>query len=688
MMAKMNESELITLIDSMEKDAVINQETFITENEDLLRRYQREPYGTEVPGRSRVVSNGVQDTVESDMPSLVRAFLGSSEIFKFTPNSNNPNDVAEAEEKTLYIDWLIRKQPNSFRVHHGFLKDICIQKMGVLKYFFEETEKTEEHPYKGVSVDELQEIVDSLATGSGEREIDIVSKSEFNELNEFDVTFRLKVKRQEIRIIGIPVESFLVSQNATEIDDSPLVGDTVSKTRGMLLAEGHSKDLIDKLPQTFNNGSIDGSTMKQIRFSDEGGADNTSFANWSNEWVEISDLYVMIDYDGDGIPERRHIQKSGDVILVNEAFDHVPYAMASGILMPHKAIGKSRAEIAAPFAEIDTALQRQMLDNGYIHNNPKTGVNEKVNLDDLLNDSIGGVLRVKGGENPGNHVYPIQIPFIGDKTMLLMQHMSALKAESLGSTMSSQGLNVDQINNETATRFEGVRDAAQGKIELVARVIAEVGYRKLYEGIAWMVSHYQTTEREFMILGKEFASNPSKWKYEHVVHSEIGLGAGDNDKIVENMTGLWSIQQSLKAQGSPLVDAVKEFNTLNKLTKALEIKNVNSFFNDPNEPDDLLMAENEALNKMVGELQQQLQQLQNPLAEAETIKQQAFLAKAQSDAQINVAKLAQDNQQFNATLAQNQEKIAAQIKKQEEDFIAKLTELELKYSKDVPGAIV
>ena len=687
-MAKMNELDLMTLIDAMEQDAVVNQNAFISDNEYLLRRYQREPYGTEVPGRSQVVSNGVQDTVESDMPSLVRAFLGSSEIFKFSPNSNNPKDVQEAEEKTLYVDWLIRKQANSFRVHHGFLKDVCIQKMGVLKYFFEETEKTEEHPYKNISMIELEEIIDSLAVGDGEREIDIVSRGEVNEEGEFDITFKVKVKRQEVKIIGIPIESFLLSQNATDIDDASLVGDTVAKTRGMLLAEGHSKDLIDRMPQSYNNGSIDGSTMKQIRFSDEGGLDDGSFSNWANEWVQISDLYVMVDYDGDGIPERRHIQKSGDVILVNEAFDHVPYAMASGILMPHKAIGKSRAEIAAPFAEIDTALQRQMLDNGYIHNNPKMGVNEQVNLDDLLNDSIGGVARVKGKDNPGQHIFPMQVPFIGDKTMLLMQHISALKAESLGSTMSSQGLNVDQINNETATRFEGVRDAAQGKIELVARVIAEVGYRKLYEGIAWMVSHYQTTEREFMVLGKELRTNPANWKYEHIVNSEIGLGAGDNEKIVENMTGIWSIQQSLKQQGSQLVDEVKEFNTLNKLTKALEIKEVSSYFNDPSQPDELLVAENEALSKMVAQMQQQLEQMQNPLAEAETIKQQAFLAKAQSDAQMGVAKLTQDQEQFNETMRQNQQKIDSQLKKQDEDFIAKLTELELKYSKDVPGAIV
>jgi len=55
---------------------------------------------------------------------------------------------------------------------------------------------------------------------------------------------------------------------------------------------------------------------------------------------------------------------------------------------------------------------------------------------------------------------------------------------------------------------------------------------------------------------------------------------------------------------------------------------------------------------------------------------------------MGVAKLTQDQEQFNETMRQNQQKIDSQLKKQDEDFIAKLTELELKYSKDVPGAIV
>ena len=681
-MAKMKEHELLTVLGGMVNDAVSNKDRFISENEELLRRYKGELYGNEVPGRSSVVANDVKDTVESDMPSLVRTFLGSGPIMKFQPtNPSNQDEVEEAEEKSAYVDWLIRGQQDSFRVQHGFLKDNLIQKMGVLKYFFEETKNTEEHSFKGVDQFELQEIFDSLKQGSGARTVEITQQDQQVETGEFDITFKVTIERQEIKIIGVPTESFLLSQNSSDIDEAILVGDEVSKTRGELLAEGFSRKEVSQLSQVSSDPN-DRSTMNQIRFEDEGGDDDQeAFRQWANELVQIQDLYVKVDFDGDGIAERRHIQRSGDVILVNEAFDHVPYAMSSALLMPHKAIGQGRAEQVTKTAAIKTALQRQMLDNGYMVNNPKFGVNANVNLDDVLSDKIGGVVRVKGETNPGQNVFPFAVPSIAQESLLLLQHMDQLKAAAVGTQMASQGLNADQIGKETATRFEGVEQAAMAKIELVARVIAEVGYRKLYTGIAWMVTRFQDTEREFSVLGKGLKSNPSKWKFDHQLVSEVGLGAGDNEAIVDNMTGIYNVQQQLLAQGSPLVDQVKIFNTLNKLTNALELKDTSQFFNDPNEPDQLLLAQNEQLNQMVLTLQQQLQAAQNPLAEAEAVKREGEIAIAQGKLQLEAAKLEEDRRQFDIEAAQKG-------RQHQDDTALKLTDMELKSGKNVPGSVV
>jgi hypothetical protein len=196
-----------------------------------------------------------------------------------------------------------------------------------------------------------------------------------------------------------------------------------------------------------------------------------------------------------------------------------------------------------------------------------------------------------------------------------------------------------------------------------------------------LVSRYQDTKTEFRVLGKALTVNPKSWKYSHNIESNVGLGAGDNEKLVAARQGIYTIQQQLKMAGSQLVDESGIYANLTGLLDGVGINKSEGLFNNPEEPDELLKAENEQLNQMVLQQQEQLQAMQNPLAEAEQIKQEAFLVKAQSDAQIKVAQLQSDNEQFQATLL-------ADAKKQNEDMAARLTELELKYNTDVPGAVV
>ena len=211
---------------------------------------------------------------------------------------------------------------------------------------------------------------------------------------------------------------------------------------------------------------------------------------------------------------------------------------------------------------------------------------------------------------------------------------------------------------------------------MIARNYGETGFRKLYEGIAWIVSRYQDTEQEIRVLGKALTVNPKSWKYKHHVQSNVGLGAGDSEKSLQSLQGIYGIQQSLIQQGSTLADEKDVYNTLARMVEGIGFPRVNEFFNDPGEPEETLKAENEILNKMVVQLQEQMQGLQNPLAEAEQIKAQASLIKAQATQQIDAAKLQSDNANFMA-------KLESDNKKASEDLALKLTDLELKYGEDL-----
>ena len=120
----------------------------------------------------------------------------------------------------------------------------------------------------------------------------------------------------------------------------------------------------------------------------------------------------------------------------------------------------------------------------------------------------------------------------------------------------------------------------------------------MYEGIAWLASRFQDTQTEIRVLGKQLTVNPTSWKYKHHIQSNVGLGAGNNEKSVESLQGLYAIQQQLKANGSTLTDDVDIYNTLKRITDGLGFPRVDEFFNNPEEPEETLKAENEILNNM------------------------------------------------------------------------------------------
>ena len=161
-MPKMTDSELLAIVSNAETEARNHSGTYTKINERVLKDYLQRPYGDEVKGKSQVISPDVQDVVESDMASLSRVFLGSSQPMVFQANTDNPREIQEVEEKNKYCNHLIMNQPWSYQTLYSWMKDAEIQKFGVVKYMMEVQEKTEEHSYTNVDEDELEEIIKEL----------------------------------------------------------------------------------------------------------------------------------------------------------------------------------------------------------------------------------------------------------------------------------------------------------------------------------------------------------------------------------------------------------------------------------------------------------------------------------------------------------------------------------------------
>src|SRR5688572_29733570 len=84
----------------------------------------------------------------------------------------------------------------------------------------------------------------------------------------------------------------------------------------------------------------------------------------------------------------------------------IPAAAITPIIFPHRHIGISVYDLVKDLAEIKTALQRGFLDNVYLANNGRHGIDQsKVNLDDMLTSRPGGVVRSEGP--PSQSIFPL-----------------------------------------------------------------------------------------------------------------------------------------------------------------------------------------------------------------------------------------------------------------------------------------
>ena len=86
-----------------------------------LEYYLGDRLGTEIDGRSQVVSTDVADTIESMLPGLLRVFTASDKVVSCEPVTGE--DVALAEQATAYLNHVFYKDNPGFKLLYNFFKD-------------------------------------------------------------------------------------------------------------------------------------------------------------------------------------------------------------------------------------------------------------------------------------------------------------------------------------------------------------------------------------------------------------------------------------------------------------------------------------------------------------------------------------------------------------------------------------
>jgi hypothetical protein len=371
-----------------------------------LEYYLGDKLGTEIDGRSQVVSTDVADTIESILPNLLRVFTASDKVVRCEPVTGE--DVPLAEQATAYLNHVFYKDNNGFQLLYNFFKDALIEKNGFLKIYYDESESVEHETYKNLSKaekDALEDTKDDIEFIEEEEVEDEFAKEEFEKVMEqYEaqglqipeietpdfVLYNCKIKRTKktgkIKIESVPPEEFLIDRNAKSIEDAEFVSHKVLMTRSDLVAMGYDEDEVANLPRSDEDIYNTEDIVRQ-RNIDEYPVDNAT--DKSTEKVLIYESYVKYDYDEDGIAELRRIVSAGDsgsMVLENIPCDNIPFVTVTPIPMPHRFYGRSVAELVEDIQLMKSTVMRQLLDNMYLTNNNRVAIMDgMVNMDDLIN---------------------------------------------------------------------------------------------------------------------------------------------------------------------------------------------------------------------------------------------------------------------------------------------------------------
>ena len=588
-MDKLSDDEIVSILSSEVEDSSSFIDSEIsTQRERSMEYFYGEPFGNEEDGRSQVVVTDVQDTIMWMMPSLMRIFTSGKDVVRFTPEG--PEDVQIAEQATNYVNHVFYKQNNGFDILYNFFFDALLQKVGIVKHYWEDITKTTTESYEKLTEQEFSLISEDEELEILEHTEDVtvieVPDPQTGELVQVedikhDVTFSRTKMSGKVTIDNIPPEEFLINRGAKSLEDFRFVCHRSHKTRTELIEMGFDEELVENLASS--GSSIDGLTTSQEYMArhayDSTNQINTRSVVRSEDTVEVFESYTKLDLEDTGVGVLYKVIHSGNEMLEMEPVDTIPFSSICPIPIPHKFYGLSVAETVEDIQLVRSTLTRNLLDNMYLANNGRFQVVEgQVNIDDLLTNRPGGIVRTRSP----NALQPIQTPALQQYSFEMLDYWDKLKAGRTGVNGATQGLPADVLKSHvTQGAVQGALSNAQGRVELIARVFADTGVKRMFKNIYNLVQRYEDSKKIMRLNNAYYEVDPSSWKEDLDVSVEVGLGYGDQDVRLNNLSSFSALIEKVATQTDNMVSPQNIYNLVKELGAEMGIKNSDQFISQP-----------------------------------------------------------------------------------------------------------
>lgn len=650
------------------------------EREDLINLYNGYPDAGGLPvieDRSQVVTRDVLETIEWTLPSLMRLFTAGDTVVKFEPNG--PEDEDEADNKTEYVNYVWRRDTPAFMLFYNWFKDSLWLKNGFIKTYWDDTDKVRREHFSGLTIDQVQEVMQG---GPGD-DVEVISQDEYDvdpedqqselqtlqntlgiqemdaqtyqqllgiaDPKRYDIEIKRTTKSGRVRSENVPPDEFIISRRARQDGYARLKAHRAKKTITELIEMGFDEEQLAEIaPSSSSSGRGEWNPERQARYRQTQEfpelGDGGSIVDDSMREVWIVEAYLYADYDGDGKAELRQIFAAGDSTyhilkwskdspeyaksddgFANVEVDEDPFDWLTPIPLPHLFYGLGIADLVKDLQVIRTTLWRQLLDNLYNVNNARTAAwEENVEIDDLINKRVGGVVRTD--RNPAEVLMEMRTEPVIQHIGPMLEQMREEHHRRTGIGSIQQGMPDDALT-DTAKGITSLLAQANERVEMIARIFAETGVKRFFERLERLLVNNQDRARAIRLKNEWVTMDPRHWNSGMDARIEVGLGFDNKEQEAMLLQTLVMQEQDKLLQVQGGVDGMffgpeEYINSRKKAAEVAGLKGVDSYWRDPKSPE----------AQQAVQRQQQAAQ-QNAQNNPEVIKAQVEMAKMQGEQQ-------------------------------------------------------
>ena len=590
-------------------DAARNYDEYLSRERMTASQYYAGTPDEPLPdGRSKLVMTVVRDTIRATLPSLLRLFCAVEDPVSFQPISTdaapptqtNPSGgdqtaTALARQATDYARWALFVANPGWTILHDALLDALTRKAGWVRWSWGKKQHIRTEVCAGLLLPQLQMLLsepgieasrivrrpmlrseqEALAkTPEGQLYLQQGAPAEF-----WSATITRNTTQAYPRVEHIPAEQVWIVADAANVETARAVFHVRDVSVSDLIEAGLPEDKI------LAHRAVDPMSVRQRQQAiarDAASGHNLKGSppnDKSMSLVRYAEGWFRADTDGDNKAELIHAHFLGNAqtLVQWERDDEIPLACFTPYREPGRVIGSSQADMVMDLQRVESRVMRGVLDSLGQSMFPRTVmVQGQANLADVRQTAIGAIIRVA----QQGAVTELVKPFTGKEALPVLEVLESIRESRTGITRASSGLTIDELQSTAPNAISQQASAAQDRLDMVARTLAETGLAPLYSGLLKMLARQQDRPNVIRIRGQWIPIDPralaTMW--------ETSVNVGGKGMPHERLAMLGQIaakQEQLIQMGglaNPLAGVPEYRNTLARMLETVNIADVSSYF--------------------------------------------------------------------------------------------------------------